>query len=159
MAPKRLVGKRIYNLVLVALLALFSGLAACEDDGVVPDVGLEEADLVGTYDATTLVVTEDGTETDVLAEGGELTLVLNSDDTMSGRLFVPEGAEDGSDLDESLDGTWNFQDATDDVTVDLTNDVFLNDVVFDASETGDQAELSADEDFADFGLTVVLMQR
>ena len=51
--------------------------------------------------------------------------------TTTGRLFVPGGNEDGSDLDEDLTGTWSLSNST--VTFSQTADTFIRDAEFTAT--------------------------
>lgn len=73
--------------------------SACDDPLTVNEIS-------GSYEASTFTLTQDGSTDDLLAQGG--TLTLNADGTTSGRLFVPDGNEDGSDFDADLAGTWTL---------------------------------------------------
>ena len=64
-------------------------------------------------------------------ELSDVTLDLATDGTTTGRLFVPEGELDGSDLDADLTGTWSLTDST--VTFEQSADSFIPDVDFIAS--------------------------
>jgi hypothetical protein len=70
------------------------------------------AHVAGSYAASTSFGTltftslSDGVTTDWLAAGASLSLGLNANGSVEGRLFVPGGDEDGTDLDEDMVGTW-----------------------------------------------------
>jgi hypothetical protein len=106
--------------------------------------------VAGSYAATSFTVTEAGGTTDVLSTGGSITLSLTAGGTTNGRLFVPGGAEDGSDFDEDLTGTWALQDST--VTLDHDADTFLRDMTF----TVRGQQLVGEETFSDVTVAVVL---
>lgn len=84
----------------------------------------------GSYTARTLTLTSAVGTTDLLALGSTVAITLAADGTTSGRLFVPGGAEDGSDLDVDLAGTWTLVGTT--VTFNQTADSFIRDVEFTA---------------------------
>jgi hypothetical protein len=100
----------------------------------------------GDYAASTFTLRSGGTTVDLLALGA----------TTTGRLFVPGGDEDGSDLDANLDGTFLFDDSTDEVTFRHDADTFVRDVTFTASRAGRAVQLEAEETFSDVTLRVVL---
>jgi hypothetical protein len=121
-------------------------------DSTEPDeIGL--ADVAGSYSAVVLETVQGGVTTDHLAGGASLTITLGSDLTTTGRLFVPDGAEDGGDLDLSLAGTFAFKDATDEVTFQHAADTFLRDVTFRAAREEGEVTLSAEAGFS--GGTIV----
>jgi hypothetical protein len=106
-----------------AALCLVLALAACGDDdgGFSPTV----EDVAGSYTATTFTLGS----VDLLALGATVTATLNADGTTTGRLFVPNGAEDG-DLDEDLEGTWSLSGTT--ITFSPSASTVLTDVDFAA---------------------------
>ncbi|HUG40944.1 MAG TPA: hypothetical protein VMM12_10680 [Longimicrobiales bacterium] len=114
---------RLLRAVPLLLAGLVAG-TACDDDGTGPD----REDVAGLYQATTLVVTDGGADTDVLAEGAFITLGLTAAGATSGTLFVPGGNDDGSDLTADLTGTWTLRG--DVVTLDHAADTFLRDLDF-----------------------------
>jgi hypothetical protein len=128
-------------------------LSACGDDPMSP---ITRADITGDYAASTFTVRSGGTTIDLLALGATLNITLRDDGTTTGRLFVPGGDEDGSDLDANLDGTFLFDDRTDEVTFRQDADTFVRDVTFTASRTGRAVQLEAEETFSDVTLRVVL---
>ena len=130
-------------------------LAACGDDGTGPDE-IEQSDVAGSYEATTFETTEDGQTTDQLAEGAQFTITLASDGTTTGNLFIPGGAEDGSDLDASLAGTWTFNASSNSVTFDQDADTFVRDMTFTAVRAGGGVQLEGEETFSGVTITVVL---
>jgi len=144
------------NAPLAGLLALaVLSLPACSDDDPSGPDGLTRSDLVGSYEATTFETDDGSGTTDQLAAGSSIEITLSGDGSTSGRIFVPGGAEDGGDFDESLDGTWSFQ-APSAVTFDLTADVFLRDVTFTAREVGGSVELEAEDTPGTVTIRVVL---
>lgn len=133
--------------------AAIAGLAllACGEGKFEPTVET----VAGGYHATTLVVIQGSSSTDLLLGGGLLTLNLDENGTTSGRLFIPGGGEGGGDLDVDLPGTWTLADST--VTfVQPDSDTFIRDMPF----TAQRNRLRGEETFAsiegDFTLSVVL---
>jgi hypothetical protein len=94
--------------------------------------------VAGSYTARTLTLTSAVGTTDLLALGSTVAITLATDGTTSGRLFVPGGAEDGSDLDLDLAGTWTLVGTT--VRFDQTADSFIRDVDFTAAPNQLNAE-------------------
>ena len=141
-----------------ALMVLAIG--ACDDDD--PPAGpdpIEESEVVGSYEATLFELTADGITVDLLEEGAELTLTLAADGTTTGQLFVPEGGEEGEDLDEALDGTWTFDEEA--ATVEFTQDAdtFVRDVTFDAVRVDGGIRLDAEETSDEGTVAVQLTQQ
>jgi hypothetical protein len=109
----------------VIALALALVLGACGGE----DTFSPTAETVaGSYTAASLTVSSSVGTTDLLASGSTVAITLAVDGTTSGRLFVPGGAEDGSDLDVDLDGTWTLSGAT--VTFNQTGDTFIRNIAF-----------------------------
>ncbi len=87
-----------------------------------------EETVAGTYEASEFTATTSIGTIDLLLAGATVDATLAPDGTTSGRLFVPGGEEDGSDLDEDLTGTWTLAGET--VTFDQTADTFIRDAEF-----------------------------
>lgn len=125
-------------------------LSGCGDDAPTsptPD------DVVGAYEATTLTVTEGGTTTDVLAEGGSLEITLDGDGSTSGAFVIPPSfSETGQEEQASMEGTWELNGRT--VTLDQPADTFVR----DASFTFVSGRLEADETFGGATVQVVLVR-
>lgn len=167
-------GTKIPFAFLVLATAVPALTAACEDEDVLPPTGLEEADLVGVYEATTLVVTVDETdasdgepsdaepsEIDVLEAGGSLTVELRADGTATGTASFL--GFDAIDEEETLHGTWEFDDLRDRVTLDIPRISRLDGVALDV-EQGSPVRLVADGSveenrFDITGFDVVLTQQ
>jgi hypothetical protein len=115
----------ISRLSLVALAV--SAIACGDDDSFSPT----EETVAGSYTATTFTLSSVVGTINLLGAGATVTLNLASDGTTTGRLFVPEGNTDGSDVDEDLAGTWTLTDST--VTFDQSAATFIPDVEFIAS--------------------------
>lgn len=113
----------------VSLLALAFSAAACGDDD---SFSPTEETIAGSYTASTFTLSTVVGEIDLLAGGATVTLDLETDGSTTGRLFVPDGNTDGSDLDEDLAGTWSLADST--VTFDQSAATFLPQLEFIASE-------------------------
>ncbi len=112
----------------VSMLDLALGAVACGDvDPFNPTVET----VAGSYTATTFELSSVVGTINLLAGGATVTINLAGDGTTTGRLFVPEGNTDGSDLDEDLAGTWSLTDST--VTFEQSADTFIPDVAFVAS--------------------------
>jgi hypothetical protein len=86
--------------------------------------------VAGSYTASSLTLVSSVGTTDLLALGSTVAITLAPDGTTSGRLFVPGGADDGSDLDVDLSGTWTLSGTT--VTFNQAGDSFIRDVEFTA---------------------------
>lgn len=91
---------------------------------------LTAADLAGSYAATTFTVTDGGTTEDLLAAGASLTIDLYEGTVTTGTLLIPGGAEDGTDLEADLIGSWRLEDST--VTFFQAADTFVRDMAFRA---------------------------
>jgi hypothetical protein len=129
--------------IVAALLLLSCG----EDEGFSPSL----ESVAGVYHATSLTATQNGIDANLLALGTTLSLVLNSDGTLSGRLFAPGGDEDGSDLDVDLNGTWQLSGSR--VTFTTPGaDTFVDSMTF----TVEPNRLVGDESFGQTRLRVVL---
>jgi hypothetical protein len=70
-------------------------------------------------------VSDGGQVTDVLAQGGSLTITLLANGTTSGRLFAPGGGDNGQDLDANLAGSWTRTGNT--IHFDQAADTFVRD--------------------------------
>ena len=86
-----------FRFLLVALLAV--AFVGCDSDS-------EDDSVAGRYVATTFQAFADGTEIDVLAAGGSLTITLRSDRTASGLLSVPDVLDEDGDGQYPFDGTY-----------------------------------------------------
>jgi hypothetical protein len=86
--------------------------------------------VAGSYTASLLTLSSSVGTTDLLALGSTVAITLAVGGTTSGRLFVPGGADDGSDLDVDLAGTWALSGST--VTFQQAGDTFIRDVEFTA---------------------------
>jgi hypothetical protein len=88
--------------------------------------------VAGSYTATTFTLSTVVGEIDLLAGGATVTLDLDANGTTTGRLLVPGGNTDGSDLEEDLTGTWSLTDSS--VTFDQSEATFIPEIEFIASE-------------------------
>jgi hypothetical protein len=86
--------------------------------------------VAGSYTASALTLTSSVGTTDLLALGSTVAITLAADGTTAGRLFVPGGDDDGSDLDVDLAGTWTLSGST--VTFNQTGESFIRDAEFTA---------------------------
>jgi hypothetical protein len=98
----------------------------------------------GPYTAAAFTLTQANQTTDLLAGGASIELTLLSQGTTEVRLFVPGGAEEGGDLDLSLEGTWTLQGAR--VTLQHEADTFLRDLVLTASDSRLEGEFAQGDD-------------
>ena len=135
-----------HALVLVLALAL----VGCGDDdnnnGFSPTV----ENVAGTYTATSFTLTTSLGTVDLLALGSEVSVVLLSDGTTTGHLFVPGAGEDGEDVDADLAGEWTLAGST--VTFNQTADTFIRDADFAASEN----RLTGEGTFGEETIRIVL---
>jgi len=130
-----------------AALSIAIALGACGgEDSFSPSIST----VSGSYTAITFTVTSSVGTTDLLALGSTVATTLAADGTTSGRLFVPGGDEDGSDLDVNLAGTWTLSGDT--VTFTTVGDTFLTDVEF----TAGRGRLSGEETFNGTTIRLVL---
>lgn len=127
----------------VTMTVIFALFSACDDPLTVNEIS-------GSYEASTFTLTQDGSTDDLLAQGGSITLTLNADGTTSGRLFVPDGNEDGSDFDADLAGTWTLNGSR--VSFDHPADTFIRDLSFAV----DGSRLTGEGTFDSATLRVVL---
>jgi hypothetical protein len=133
----------------LAGLALGMIVSACGGDGN-PGFSPTDDNVAGEYEATTLTITTTSGTTNLLGLGATLAVALHTSGATTGHLFVPGGAEDGSDFDADLTGTWDLTGTT--VTFDQDADTFIRDVEFTATEN----RLTAEETFDDGTVRVVL---
>ena len=132
----------------IGLLVLATGCG--DDNGFTPS----RESVTGAYFASTFLVTQNGITADLLALGGSIDMDLASDGAVTGHLFVPNGAEGGSDLDLDLEGTWQLNVTV--VTFDMPNvDTFVRDVPFTVGSN----TLSGDRTFNQTRIQVVLTKR
>jgi len=104
------------------LLSIALGaVVACEDSPVeipVPTM----ADIAGSYTATSFTAGQ----FDVLAEGGSLDLVLGSEGSVSGAMFVPAAV--GGPLQADMAGTYTL--AENSITISQEADTFVRDAAW-----------------------------
>lgn len=129
------------------LILVLVAAAGCDDDPTYPPT---MADIAGTYTATRLEVTSGGSTMDMLAAGTELEITLLLNGTTEGRLFIPEGEDDGSDVEADLAGAWSV--ASWEVTFSHPADTFVRDMAF----TWDDGTLRGDEMLGGERVVVVL---
>jgi hypothetical protein len=106
--------------------------------------------VAGSYTAGSLTLSSSVGTTDLLALGSTVAITLAVDGTTSGRLFVPGGAEDGSDLDVDLSGTWALAGST--VTFNQAGDTFIREVEF----TAERNRLNGEREFSGAIIRLVL---
>jgi hypothetical protein len=106
-----------------------------DDDTVSPG----RDSVAGSYSATTFLVTQGDISADLLQLGGGITLDLANDGSVTGHIFVPNGNQDGSDLDLDLNGTWTLDGAI--VRFDMPDaNTFIRDIPFTAGANTLSAE-------------------
>jgi len=112
-------------LVLFAVITILSG---CADNSTEPDTPKLTVDNVkGNYSTTAFKLTENGTLTDILAEGGYINLNLLVDGTTSGQFFIPKTITgDSLDINLSLEGTFTI--VNDSVAFQHNADTFIRDI-------------------------------
>jgi hypothetical protein len=116
---------------------------------------LTRPDIIQSYVADLLLVTEGGVTTDQLDLGSSLTLELHQDGTATGRLYVPE--VEGEEFDVDLPGTFLFDDAADRVTFQQDADTFVRDMAFTAKWVDEEVNLEGQETFTGGTVRVVLI--
>jgi hypothetical protein len=129
------------------LLALAVSAIACgDDDSFSPTVET----VAGSYTASTFTLSSPVGTINLLGAGATVTVDLARDGTTTGRLFVPGGNTDGSDLDDDLAGTWSLTDST--VTFQQSSSTIIPDLEFIASAN----RLTAEGSFSGGTLRLVL---
>jgi hypothetical protein len=123
--------RRAFRFAHAALLVLY---ACGGSDSFTPT----EETVAGTYEASTFTLTSFSGTTDLLLAGATVDATLAPDGTTSGRLFVPGGEQDGSDLDEDLTGTWTLTSQT--VRFNQTAGTFIGEAEFTAGRNTLTAE-------------------
>lgn len=127
------------NLRAVAVCLALSIAACGDDDPFNPTVD----NVAGSYTASTFTIENDLLgAVDLLAAGATVSATLDADGTTTGRLFIPDVAG-GGEVDVDLAGTWAL--AGDTVTFSQTEDSFIRDVDFVASENRLTGEGTFDE--------------
>jgi hypothetical protein len=130
-----------------SVLALTTVFVGCsDDDSFSPTV----ENVAGSYSAATFTVTTSAGTVDLLALGSQVAVNLAADGTTTGQLFVPNGGEDGEDLEADLAGTWTLEGSV--VTFNQTADTFIRDAEFTAS----QDRLTGEGTFGDETVRLVL---
>lgn len=94
---------------------LLAALAGCGSNALAPTL----ENIAGTYEATSFV----GGGNDVLAAGGSLTLILGTDFSVAGTLFVP--ASVGGPFTADMTGTFTLSGNT--LTISQSADSFVRD--------------------------------
>ena len=144
-SPRTLTFLPKVHAALVLLAAVGAGVA-CGGEAFSPTT----QNVAGAYTATAFTTTTGGVTTNQLAAGASLTLDLTVGGAVTGRLFLPGGAEGGANLDEDMAGTWTLTGNT--VQFDQSADTFVRDVSFVATEN----RLTGDDVFGGTTLHVVL---
>lgn len=121
--------------------------AACGDS----PTGLTRADVAGSYEATTLTVTDGDSTIDALAEGASLAITLGGDGTTAGTFVVPPSlSESGQEEPYDLEGTWTLEGGR--VDFEHAADTFLRDMTLGVTD----GRLAGQETFGSETLRVVL---
>lgn len=124
-------GKQLAKIATAILVAAGCG----DDDSLSPS----RESVAGSYTATTFLVTQQNIVADLLQLGSGVILDLATDGTVTGHIFVPNGNEDGSDLDLDLTGSWTLDGAI--VRFDMPEaDTFIRDIAFTAGANTLSAE-------------------
>ncbi len=124
-----------YTVRVLALAAMVASSASCDDDD--EPTGTEEPfQAIGTWRAVVFVVNVDGTNYDVLDEGGSITLLLFDGGASGGSYLVPQL---GDYIGEAalLEGTWWITQQNR-LHIEHDGDSFLRRLVFVGGE--DQLE-------------------
>ena len=113
--------EKLKTLVLAAFVVV-AAVSCGGDDVATP------TDLAGTYSASLFETSSDGNTIDQLALGATISITLVADLTMTGRIFVPGGNEDGTDFDADLAGSWTL--LRNSIQMDQVADTFIRDFVW-----------------------------
>lgn len=90
------------------VIAAAGAAVACGGEVFTPTT----VNVAGSYTATVFTTTTNGVTTNQLAVGSSLTLNLTASGIVTGRIFVPGGAEGGGNLDADMADTWTCTIAT-----------------------------------------------
>lgn len=132
---------------LSVLAGVFLVSAACGESSTGPS----PADVAGSYEATTLTVTDGGSTIDALADGASITVTLDGDGTTAGTFVVPASmSESGEEEVLDLQGTWTLEGRN--VSLDHGADTFLRDMTLRAGD----GRLEGEETFGSETVRVVL---
>ena len=107
-------------LLYTAVLASFGCLSSTEPAG---ELVLTMQNLASVYYGVTFETEENGVVTNQEMRGATIELLLASEGSTNGRLFIPADTAGGTDTDVSLQGNWTL--AGNVVTLSQTNDSFL----------------------------------
>jgi hypothetical protein len=111
---------------LLLLPVLGFAITGCSDSAD-PSSGVS-----GTYQATELTLTDGSGNTDFLAAGAEVSIVLTPTGTTTGSLVVPAAySESGLEETYSLTGTYAYDADARAVTFDQAADTFLRDITWE----------------------------
>ncbi len=123
---------------------------SCGDD----PFGIDPRDIVGVnglYLASTFMIDDQ----DVLAEGGLLRFRLFTTRELSGCILTPGGPQACSDAEARLEGTWEFDNDTRVITLQITREIFLDGLEFAWSPK----RLEADETVEETRYRIVMDQQ
>jgi hypothetical protein len=133
----------------LALPPLALAAACASEEGTGPT----RESVAGQYVATSFTTTEDGDDTDQLAQGATLSLTLNANGTAAGQLFIPAESTGEDELDASMAGTWTLEGST--VRLTQTADTFVRDTDWQVSGNA----LVADETFGSLRMRITLTRQ
>jgi hypothetical protein len=132
---------------LISSMLVVVAVVACGVHIATPSID----EVAGSYRATGFTTTDRTGSTNQLARGATFTIVLATNGTTTGRLFIPGGGSGGSDLDADLTGAWTLNGAV--VRFAHDADTFVRDMPF----TPDLHNgLSAEQTFSGVSISVVL---
>lgn len=117
--------------ILCILSAAVFWATGCGNDTEPVEVVLTMQNLAGIYYGQTFTTEENGAVADQLRLGSTIELILHGFGTTDGRLFIPAGGCCPTDV--TLNGTWSLDGNI--VTLSLTADSFLKDMVLEFSQT------------------------
>ena len=117
-------------LLYTAVLASFGCVSST---GPVGELVLTMQNIAGVYYGVTFETEENGVITDQEKRGATIELLLASEGSSNGRLFIPADTAGGADVDVSLQGSWTL--AGNVVTLSQTNDSFLKDITLVFEQT------------------------
>ena len=127
--------------------AILVATGCSDDDSLSPSL----ESVAGSYTATTFLVTQQNIMADLLQLGSSIILDLATDGTVTGHIFVPNGNDDGSDLDLDLTGTWTLDGAIVRFEMPEANS-FIGDIPFTAGAN----TLSAEQNSGGIRIQLVL---
>jgi hypothetical protein len=113
--------------------AALAGFGCSSTAGPIEEPVLTMQNISALYYGVTLNTEKDGAVTDQIMRGVTIELILASEGSSRGQMFIPADTAGGADTNVSLLGSWVLDGNV--VTLSQTNDSFLKDMTFVFEQT------------------------